>query len=360
MLQQDSPSGVYYRDINAARWPTFPIEPAIQAIYHSDASFDASKVDVVGCGSTLGNLLRFASSIGSTFHFKAEKIGETLFLVRQERSPTERIEGIRGYGHTFPEAYTTWDKDTKGSESHQRLLKYEFGGLEILLRSETDGYLKEKLGTESSVAEKGTNPGTSNNFEEESVDVATALSSIAIAGQASEVANPKASLSVETTSTSISQASIFDLKTRSSWTPFSMSEILPRLWLNRTPNFILAQHTRGVFTNESIQVTDVRREVEEWESSHASELRLFRGVIKKLTEVVDGLAEGERKVGVWRIGNGDLQIRALTSSNRQWSALPKALQARWTATEIGEGEQADEELRVAEESNDEDEDFLKF
>src|SRR4051794_17772894 len=91
----------------------------------------------------MGNLLRFASSEAMPFRFDVDPVGDTVILVRRESSPKELIKDLRGYGHTFPEKYTTWDTEVKQSCSHQRIIHYGFGGLQFLLRSETDGYPKQ-------------------------------------------------------------------------------------------------------------------------------------------------------------------------------------------------------------------------
>lgn len=67
--------------------------------------FNTAAIDVVGCGNTIGNLIRFANSSKRTFRFYIEVVGNTIFLVRKENSLTEPIKGVRGYGYTFPEAY---------------------------------------------------------------------------------------------------------------------------------------------------------------------------------------------------------------------------------------------------------------
>jgi len=92
-------------------------------------------VDVVGCGSTLGNLLRFAgsSSLSKPFRFDVDVVGDAVLFIRKEKSPTELIQDLQGYGHTFPEAYTTWDLEVKNSCSHQRVVQYDFGGLNFLV-----------------------------------------------------------------------------------------------------------------------------------------------------------------------------------------------------------------------------------
>ena len=146
-LKQDSED--VFRDVNSARYASYPIKPAVRSIFALDPEFDLNTVDIMGCGSTLGNLLKFASSQPRPFRFDVDLVGDTVLFVRREISPTAIIEDLKGYGHTFPEEYTTWDADVANSCSHQRIVQYEFGGLRLLLRSETDGYLPSKEGGQS-------------------------------------------------------------------------------------------------------------------------------------------------------------------------------------------------------------------
>ena len=140
-LQEDS--GQYYRDLNAARSPTYPLEPMIQAILTDKPGFNLANLDIIGCGSTMGNLLRFAREQDKPFRMLVEVVGNTVFLIRRENSPTEKLVGVYGYGHAFPEANTTWSKEVKGSMSHQRLIQYDFAGMKCLVRFEADGYLPD-------------------------------------------------------------------------------------------------------------------------------------------------------------------------------------------------------------------------
>ncbi|KAJ4289259.1 hypothetical protein N0V88_007009 [Collariella sp. IMI 366227] len=135
-LKEDS--GSYFRDKNAARYPKHPMEPAVMASLAADPATPA-QIDIFACGSTLGNLLRFVRGQDKSCRMLVYKLHNTVFLVRRENSPTELIPGIRGFGHTFPEANTTWEPDVKGSASHQRLIRYSLGGLDLLVRFEADG-----------------------------------------------------------------------------------------------------------------------------------------------------------------------------------------------------------------------------
>jgi len=94
-------------------------------IFEARPDFNAQEVDVFGCGSTFGNLLRFARNVETEkpFRFLVEVVGKTVFLIRRENSPKEVIADIRGYGHSFPEANTTWDADLQSSDTHQRIIR---------------------------------------------------------------------------------------------------------------------------------------------------------------------------------------------------------------------------------------------
>ncbi|KAG5957243.1 hypothetical protein E4U58_006227, partial [Claviceps cyperi] len=70
--------GTYYRDENAAFYPKYPLEPAVT-------------LDLLGCGSTLGNLLRFVQGKSLNFRIIDEVVGPVVHLVRRQKSPLETI-----------------------------------------------------------------------------------------------------------------------------------------------------------------------------------------------------------------------------------------------------------------------------
>ncbi|KAJ8119009.1 hypothetical protein OPT61_g112 [Boeremia exigua] len=221
-------SGSYYRDTNAARYPDFPVAPAVQAILDTatEAPFEA---DIFACGSTLGNLLRFTRGIDKAFRFNVEIIGDTVFLIRKENDPKELIEGIRGFGHSFPDAYTTWPKEVKGSETHQRIVQYELGGLQCLVRFECDGFLPESP-TTNAPKPSPSNPPTSPASE---TTLSQALSSTTITAT-TPTSTATTSITPLTTlpaGTPTPQSTIFDLKTRSGRhaKTIAMADITPQL-----------------------------------------------------------------------------------------------------------------------------------
>lgn len=263
-----------FRDINAARHPNYPLEPSIRSVFAMQPDFDMQALDLVGCGSTLGNLLRFSGSISKPFRFDVDVVGETVFFIRKEKSAREMITDLRGYGHTFPEAYTTWDAEVRKSCSHQRLIQYSFGGLRFLVRSETDGYVKEKPGVKPRL---GTSEPTSVVSLEEVEAAVQDMCKDKSRGSADNA------LQLVAAGTRVAQDQIFDIKTRSSRNILDMSEIFPRLWVNQTSNFLIAYNTFGVF--EDPQIKNVRQDVLNWQKDKSALLARYHGLIQRIIQV---------------------------------------------------------------------------
>jgi len=282
----------------------------------------------------MGNLIRFANSNERTFRFYVEMVGNTVFLVRKENSPTEPIEGVRGYGHTFPEAYTSWEADVKNSVSHQRLIQYVFGGLRCLVRCESDGYLKDhahsesqQLPTSSSSSEPSRDDGLSSLLH--------AAESIAVG---EKVPNETAELTVRSAGHKVPQTAIFDLKTRSARREIDMEEVYPRLWVSQTPKFIIAYHNSGQFND--IQVQDLGDSIHDWEKMNRELLHRFNKILRQL---IDFAKQSEcHKVEVRRIAMGPLQIRK--QGEDCWNALPPDLKAKWAGRPISENYESNESV----------------
>jgi hypothetical protein len=325
--QLSEDAGEYYRDQNGARFPNHPIQPAVQAIRSQNPSFAPSNIDIFACGSTFGNLLRFVREEGRVFRFVVEKVGQTFFFLRRENTFDEKIPDVRGYGHTFPEKYTTWHRTVSSSASHQRMVAYTFAGKRYVIRSECDGYLPDKLVDDKSktITVDDSLPAASNNDGLQVVD----------SGHV------------------VPQSAIFDLKTRSVRRKDQdhLQEQLGRLWANRTPNFVLAFHHRGLFTD--IRKFNVQAEVERWEADHETQLRMLGMVVEKIVDCADVSPSGRCEVLCDKAGV--LEMRDVGGEFSH--ALPEDLCSFWSEDDgrvpspsIGGGDGAE----VAGEASDED------
>lgn len=341
--------------MNAAQWPRFPVEPAVRAVFALRPEFEARNIDVVACGNTMGNLLRFAKSSERSFEFHVEVIGETVFLVRMGNSPKELIPDVRGYGHTFPEACTSWDKDLQGSVSHQRVIQYRFGKIRCMLRFESDGYLKEKAVSASyqSTSQTKSLPSLAET------DMSSLLLKTKSTFVSEKIPNKTTNLTIELSGREIPQSAIFDLKTRSAYKEIDMEEIYPRLWVSQIPNFIIAYHNSGDFSD--VRHQDVQRELKLWEANNQQHLRILYKALQRLISVAKQ-AKGHR-IGVRRIEGGPLEIRKLPKGS--WSALPHDLKAKWTglvntdALPSSPDKEAEDDYFDDEEAG-EDNDYLNF
>ncbi|KAH7198429.1 uncharacterized protein B0J16DRAFT_367510 [Fusarium flagelliforme] len=320
-------SGDYYRDMNAAFYPKHPMEPAIVSVMKMHP--EPMPVSIFGCGSSIGNLLRFARGVDldNCFRILVEKIGNTVHFIRRENAPDETIKGIHGFGHTFPEAYTTWDPSVKRSKSHQRILSYQFGGFDLLVRFEGDGYLPE-ASEKSSV----------RSFKGDDLDQIQDL------GVSEPPPNTTGQLVVSEGGEVIPQTSIFDLKTRSARTRHKdhLGEQLPRLWISQMTNFLLAYHERGLFQEKDIEIKNIKSDVEEWQDLNQPSLNRLAALFHRILDSARASKDGKLEI-VWS-GYGSLEIRQqLPDAGEALSASVKKQWEAWLGAGVNEADAGDSE-----------------
>ncbi|KAL8823206.1 MAG: hypothetical protein Q9191_006072, partial [Dirinaria sp. TL-2023a] len=251
------------------------MEPAVRAILAECPEFPTTSVDIFACSSTISNLLRFVSGEEKQFRILVEAIGDSVFFERRENSPTELIPNVRGFGHTFPEAYTSWDAEVKGSVSHQRIINYNFDGFNCLVRFGADGYLKDKS-VESPKAGKLPDIAAPNA----SYDT---LSTLLATNSVSHIfPSPRGSLAIKHGGVLVPQSAILELKTRSFRKKDQdvVAQEMPRLWVTQIHNFILAYHEAGLF--DDVQKIDVSQRVQEWESRSQDVLRKLSALLEQI------------------------------------------------------------------------------
>ncbi|KAF1918951.1 hypothetical protein BDU57DRAFT_430973, partial [Ampelomyces quisqualis] len=137
-IQLDPDNGQYWLDQHAERVPAHQFEPMFQALslLNPDMRFD--DIDVVVNRSTLQQLLKVLNNKSSqNFHLDLNMVGTTLFLGRKVlRARVGSPEG--SYGHSFERHFTSEDPELEDAEGHHRMLRYDFGGLDMVVRIEAD------------------------------------------------------------------------------------------------------------------------------------------------------------------------------------------------------------------------------
>ncbi|KAL9584331.1 MAG: hypothetical protein Q9212_002191 [Teloschistes hypoglaucus] len=333
-LEEDK--GDYFRDPNAARYPSYPLEPAVRTLLTEHGDLETQKIDLFACSSTVGSLLRFVRQVDKPFRFFVEVVGNTVFFNRHENSPTQLIHGVKGYGHTFPEAYTTWDAEVSGSASHQRLLRYNLAGLDCILRFESDGYLQSMVPGEVDPPAAGRGQQIGEREKENdlaSIMERTKVSSSQVVGEQYN----KGPLRIEQSGRRIPQDAMFDLKTRGAWRKdFNVLEDeLPRYWVAQIPNFILARHKSGRF--DDIEVHHIRDDVQRWQEENQQDLKRLVWFLREIIAAAKARKDGKLEV---RCKSVDL-LELREHDTDEHDVLPPELKLRWMADGDLNGKQSE-------------------
>ncbi|KAF2464206.1 uncharacterized protein BDR25DRAFT_156711, partial [Lindgomyces ingoldianus] len=139
-LKLEPDSGRVYIDQNAARIPHAPLEPLFGAIFTQNPDFEMGNVDLITDRNNIRKLLRFVDGTSSEFfQIHVEIDGKRALFTRMEHDTTTVIQGFQGYGRNFEKACT---KRATGTSGYYRITKFRFGGLQCVVRHETDGYVE--------------------------------------------------------------------------------------------------------------------------------------------------------------------------------------------------------------------------
>lgn len=253
----------------------------------------------------MGSLLRFARQADKSFRFIVDTVEDTVFFIRRENSPTEKIVDVRGYGHTMPEAYTPLESCVRESVSHQRLIKYNFDSFTCVVRYEGDGYLGESSSDSRAV---------------------------------STMLPDHDGISMQQGGKVIPQKAIFDIKTRSHKKKSEdiLGGELDRLWVRQIPNFIMAYHQHGNFND--IEVKDVRKQILQWENDHVDELRVLSALVAEIVSYARH--HPDEAFEVCSQQQGVLEMRKLDGSFPR--VMPEDLKLAWGGAESDGGSDSSE------------------
>ncbi|KFY67379.1 hypothetical protein V496_01570 [Pseudogymnoascus sp. VKM F-4515 (FW-2607)] len=312
-LKKDS--GLVYIAQNAARHPDSPLEPLFRALSITNPSFDIRSTDVVTDRNNIRKLLSFINPSMTrngleTFTINIEVTKNTAIFSRDETVTHEFIgpDEFKGYGHEFEKAYTTGQ--IGASTGHHRIITYRFGGLNFIVRHETDGYVDH------------TKMSSSDDKGPESDSLSSMLGSLSLSPtKGLQITTPGSKLRIKEEGQMISLESTLELKTRVIHKRIEIREVAPQLWISQTPKLVRAYHQRGTF--QVPEVEDVAAVIKTWEEDNQRDLRKLAALISEIIDMVKGCG-GNAIVKYDRLGDK----LVIWKVNRR-KMLPKDLYSMW-------------------------------
>ncbi|GAT18603.1 hypothetical protein RIB2604_00100970 [Aspergillus luchuensis] len=284
---------------------TYPWEASSEAIRRQDSSYDLKRTDIVTCSATLRDLFDFIRGLTSEIRFIMERIGKTVVFVRREvPAPVWLPESDIQYKYEaeFTKRYTRWEGIAAEYKAHQRILRYNFAGINMIVRSAADAYIpNQDLDSEGGSASTDTDKANINSLTE------------GISGlQVHEGGKP------------IAQNEILHTDLRSMYNhhgqlrKLHLNTVFPRLWASQVSNVAVAYHKEGVM--KSVRVSDMKDEVLKWERDNKDHLSRLAGLLNNLT----GYARASpSRLEVCRSSFGPLEIRKLADQNSPKAVSPE-------------------------------------
>lgn len=231
-------------------------------------------------------------------------IDNTMFINQWEEFRLSMINGHQdsGFGHAFEGCVTTREPGMDAIH-HERIVRYELGGLGCLVRFEADAY----LGTD------GNESGESGGHER----LASLSLSPASPKPSKPVLKPPYKLvHVVSGGHDVDPDQIAEIKSCSR-SKFDISKALPQLWFSQTKYLCVGYHKDGLVTQEP-EMRDVTEELRRWEAASQEHLKNMIRVIKEIRDiamttrrcvVVCNMVEGVKCLSVFARKGGHMAIR---------------------------------------------------
>lgn len=263
-------------------------------------------------GSTRNGLESFTISI--------EIIGNTAIFCREETETYQVIRQyeFRGYGHEYEKANTT--EKINGSTGHHRIISYRFGGLNLMIRYETDGYTDTSSDRK---AQKG-----------DSLSDMLGSLSLSSANHIPNASPTGAKLTVKEDGQAVPLESTLEIKTRVVHKPIEFREVAPQLWVSQTPKLVRAYHIKGTFPAPSVE--DVEAQTKKWERESQADLKNLSALIRKILTAVKGCG------GNALLKYDDKSDKIVISKVGIKRMLPEDLYLKWGVEKTSESKEAED------------------
>jgi hypothetical protein len=186
------------------------------------------------------------------FIIKIKITKNTAIFYRKEAATHKFIKPhkFRGYSHEFEKINTT--NQINNNTGYYKIILYRFGDLNFIIRHETDGYI---------IFDTNIIVPSPNSKEQESDTLSNLLKSLSLSSTNSPpITTPTRSrLTIKKEGQVVLLESILKFKTRVSYKPFQLREVISQLWISQTPKLIRVYHTKGTF--QVLKIEDITVQV---------------------------------------------------------------------------------------------------
>ena len=277
-------------------------------------------VDVVVNRNTLQKLHTFAALKRSyrQFYLNLNVVGKTLFVSRMEQHAMERARG--GYGRNFENVFTSGDPAVMDAEGHHRVVRYDLGGLNVVVRLEADGYLGDEdllasTGTVESEGDTSRTPAPLNEF------FLNLLQTVGLGSAAIAHHNPQHT-HVIPRGTLVPHNSSLELKSNN-----AKPKAKEQIWFGRVPHVVFGRHDKGLIS--TVERIDWQQEdFEAWAIKNQRSLRRLVWLLREIRRLVLERTDGKAVLVAMEKGS-PLQVFPMKEG---YGALPREVVERFWDT----------------------------
>jgi hypothetical protein len=245
-------------DQHAARSRTFPFEPIFQALSVLNPHVRFDDVDVVVNRNTLQSLLKYINAKASQpLRLDLDLVANTLFIGRRVLH-AKSGSAPNSYGRSFEAYFATEDPQLESANGHHRVVRYDFGGLNMIVRIEVDAYIPNAPYDPSS-------PLAPHPFFDPYLSPPGGIPH-------------SLQTSVIPAGTLIPHFLTIELKSN------EKSKPLEQMWLGRTPNAFLGRGKGGFLKQATVEKAS-EEELVKWEIDNQGSLKKLAWLLGELREV---------------------------------------------------------------------------
>ncbi|KZP03187.1 hypothetical protein FIBSPDRAFT_688699, partial [Athelia psychrophila] len=270
--------GVVFVDQNAFRMKDKPLLPLIRAVelmgntspqlavpsgVGGPERVDWGKVDFVTDRGNLRKLLRWINGTNAerVLRIDTQLAGDGTVLLNRWETRT-REDGQGSYGFNLEKAATSPLAGCEEATSYHRIVKYDLGGLSMVVRFEVDAFIP---------------PGQREKVDDESF--LKAFSAPTVSG--APIPAKPGGLTIRHGGQMVPQSSLIELKSgRIKW-----PEVYPQLYVSQTPWLYKAAHENGQF-HKVTKVGLVSPEMEEVAEKSNVKFERLRGALQTIKDIV--------------------------------------------------------------------------